>query len=82
MRGVEVAQVALSVARENANCVVKAREALEFSTQSINEIAWQVGYEDHSAFRKVFNALWASHRDSIVSASELLTAHVSISVPT
>ena len=37
--------------------IAKAREALEFSTHSINEIAWQVGYEDHGAFRKVFNRI-------------------------
>jgi transcriptional regulator GlxA family with amidase domain len=37
--------------------IAKAREALEFSTQSINEIAWKVGYEDHGAFRKVFNRI-------------------------
>jgi transcriptional regulator GlxA family with amidase domain len=37
--------------------IAKAREALEFSTHSINEIAWKVGYEDHGAFRKVFNRI-------------------------
>jgi AraC-like DNA-binding protein len=37
--------------------IAKAREALEFSMRSINEIAWQVGYEDHGAFRKVFNRI-------------------------
>ena len=35
----------------------KAGEALEFSTQSINEIAWKVGYEDQGAFRKIFNRI-------------------------
>jgi transcriptional regulator GlxA family with amidase domain len=35
----------------------KAREALEFSTHSINEIAWMVGYEDQGAFRKIFNRI-------------------------
>jgi len=37
--------------------IAEAREALEFSTQSINEIVWRVGYEDHGAFRKVFNRI-------------------------
>lgn len=34
--------------------VGKARELLEASDRSIDEIAWQVGYEDTGAFRKVF----------------------------
>lgn len=34
--------------------VAKAREALEFSKRSIDQIAWQVGYADSGAFRKVF----------------------------
>jgi transcriptional regulator GlxA family with amidase domain len=37
--------------------IAKAREALEFSAQSINEIAWKVGYEDQGAFRKIFNRI-------------------------
>jgi len=37
--------------------IAKAREALEFSMQSVDEIAWMVGYEDHGAFRKVFNRI-------------------------
>jgi transcriptional regulator GlxA family with amidase domain len=32
----------------------KARESLEFSMLTINEIAWMVGYEDPGSFRKVF----------------------------
>lgn len=32
----------------------RARELLEFSRDSIDQIAWQVGYRDVSAFRKVF----------------------------
>lgn len=32
----------------------KARERLEFSSQTIEQIAWEVGYEDPGAFRKVF----------------------------
>jgi AraC-like DNA-binding protein len=37
--------------------MAKAREALEFSAQSISEIAWEVGYEDQGAFRKIFNQI-------------------------
>lgn len=37
--------------------IAKAREALEFSMQSVNEIAWKIGYEDPGAFRKVFNRI-------------------------
>lgn len=35
-------------------CVGKAREMLEFSHQSVEQIAWAVGYEDAGAFRKMF----------------------------
>ena len=35
--------------------VGKARESLEFSNLSVNEIAWMVGYEDTGSFRKVFH---------------------------
>jgi transcriptional regulator GlxA family with amidase domain len=35
-------------------CVGKAREMLEFSKQSVEQVAWAVGYEDAGAFRKVF----------------------------
>lgn len=34
--------------------VGKARESLELSMLTINEIAWMVGYEDPGSFRKVF----------------------------
>lgn len=34
--------------------VGKARELLEQTVLAIDEIAWRVGYEDTSAFRKVF----------------------------
>ncbi len=34
--------------------VGKARESLEISMLTINEIAWMVGYEDPGSFRKVF----------------------------
>ena len=37
--------------------VSKAREMLEFSRQSIDQVAWQVGYRDSGAFRKVFTRL-------------------------
>lgn len=32
----------------------KAKELLESSTTAVNQIAWQVGYEDPGSFRKVF----------------------------
>ncbi|WP_413576176.1 GlxA family transcriptional regulator [Bdellovibrio sp. HCB290] len=35
--------------------VAKAREMLEFTNKNIEEISWKVGYEDSSAFRKVFH---------------------------
>lgn len=35
--------------------VGKARELLEFTNKNIEEISWKVGYEDASAFRKVFH---------------------------
>ncbi|KEQ15108.1 GlxA family transcriptional regulator [Endozoicomonas numazuensis] len=37
--------------------VSKARELMELSRMNIEEIAWQVGYEDASAFRRVFQAI-------------------------
>lgn len=37
--------------------VGKAREQLEFSKDSVNEIAWKVGYEDPGAFRKIFQRI-------------------------
>lgn len=37
--------------------VGKAREALETTTDSVNEIAWKVGYEDPGAFRKIFRRI-------------------------
>ena len=37
--------------------VSKARELLEFSRQSIEQVAWQVGYADSGAFRKIFTRL-------------------------
>jgi transcriptional regulator GlxA family with amidase domain len=37
--------------------VGKAREALEFTKRSIDQIAWQAGYADPGAFRKVFQKI-------------------------
>lgn len=37
--------------------VAKAREHLEFTRRTIDQIAWSVGYEDAAAFRKLFHRL-------------------------
>lgn len=37
--------------------VLKARESLEFSMLTVNEIAWAVGYEDPGSFRRVFRGV-------------------------
>ena len=37
--------------------VGKAREMLELSTLTVDQIAWRVGYDDPGAFRKVFHRL-------------------------
>jgi len=37
--------------------VIRARELLELSGHSIDEIAWRVGYADPSAFRKIFQRI-------------------------
>ncbi|MGQ0698242.1 MAG: GlxA family transcriptional regulator [Panacagrimonas sp.] len=37
--------------------VARARELLELSRQAIDEVAWKVGYEDPSAFRKIFRRI-------------------------
>lgn len=37
--------------------VAKARERLELTRASVEEIAWRVGYEDPGAFRKVFTRI-------------------------
>ena len=37
--------------------VGKARELLESSTQTFEQIAWKMGYEDSGAFRKIFQKL-------------------------
>jgi len=35
----------------------KARELLEFTRDSVDRIAWEVGYEDSGAFRKLFHRI-------------------------
>lgn len=44
---------------EYAQCVrmEKARELLQFTKRTVDQIAWSVGYEDSTAFRRVFNRL-------------------------
>lgn len=37
--------------------VGKARELLEFTRRSVDQIAWAVGYEDATAFRRVFHRI-------------------------
>lgn len=37
--------------------VGKARELLEFTRRTVDQIAWSVGYEDPAAFRKLFHRL-------------------------
>lgn len=37
--------------------VGRARELLQFGTASIDRVAWEVGYNDSSAFRKVFTRI-------------------------
>ena len=37
--------------------VAKAREHLEFTRRTVDQIAWSVGYEDPAAFRKLFHRL-------------------------
>lgn len=37
--------------------VSRAREMLEFTHQSVDQIAWSVGYEDPGAFRKIFQKM-------------------------
>ncbi|MDE1996019.1 MAG: GlxA family transcriptional regulator [Rhizobiaceae bacterium] len=44
---------------EYAQCVrmEKARELLQFTKRTVDQIAWSVGYEDAAAFRRVFGRL-------------------------
>ena len=37
--------------------VERGREALEFSMQTVSEIAWMVGYQDEGAFRRIFRRI-------------------------
>ena len=37
--------------------VGKARELLEFTRRTVDQVAWSVGYEDAAAFRKLFHRL-------------------------
>jgi transcriptional regulator GlxA family with amidase domain len=37
--------------------IAKARETLELTNQPVDRIAWQVGYQDPSAFRRIFQRL-------------------------
>ncbi len=35
----------------------KARELLEFTKRTVDQVAWAVGYEDAAAFRRVFHRI-------------------------
>lgn len=37
--------------------IAKARELLEFTRRSVDQISWAVGYEDAAAFRKLFHRI-------------------------
>lgn len=37
--------------------IMKARDALELTNRSVDQIAWSVGYSDPAAFRKVFHKI-------------------------
>lgn len=58
--------------------VGKARELLEFTKRSVDQIAWAVGYEDATAFRRVFHRILGlapgEYRHRFFSGSELLVA--------
>ncbi len=41
--------------------ITKARTALELTNQSVDQIAWSVGYTDASAFRKIFHRITGMH---------------------
>jgi AraC-like DNA-binding protein len=49
--------------------VNKARDLLQFSTHPVEEIAWNVGYTDGSAFRKVFQRIVGLSRPSTGAVS-------------
>ncbi|MDE8653753.1 GlxA family transcriptional regulator [Novosphingobium album (ex Liu et al. 2023)] len=56
----------------------KARELLEFTRRSIDQIAWSVGYEDSSAFRRVFQRILGlspgEYRNRFHSGADLAVA--------
>ncbi|WP_231636282.1 helix-turn-helix domain-containing protein [Novosphingobium sp. ST904] len=56
----------------------KARELLEFTRRSIDQIAWSVGYEDATAFRRVFSRILGltpgDYRARFHSGAELAVA--------
>lgn len=58
--------------------VGKAREMLELTTMTIDQVAWTVGYEDAGAFRKVFQKITGlapgdyRRRFAVVSSSGIL----------
>ena len=58
--------------------VGKARELLEFTKRSVDQIAWAVGYEDATAFRRVFQRILGlspgEYRHRFSSGAELPVA--------
>ena len=58
--------------------VGKARELLEFTRRSVDQIAWAVGYEDATAFRRVFNRVMGlspgEYRNRFSSGADLAFA--------
>lgn len=58
--------------------VGKARELLEFTKRSIDQIAWAVGYEDSTAFRRIFHRIMGlspgDYRNRFSSGAELPVA--------
>ncbi len=65
--------------------VKKARELLEFTTLSVKEICWKVGYEDASSFRKTFRRLVglppADYRRRFGTGNRLLPTSLATSGP-
>jgi len=58
--------------------VGKARELLEFTRRTVDQIAWSVGYEDAAAFRKLFHRIMGlspgEYRGRFSSAAEVPAA--------
>ncbi|AUW59316.1 AraC family transcriptional regulator [Sphingobium sp. SCG-1] len=58
--------------------VGKARELLEFTRRSVEQIAWAVGYEDATAFRRIFHRILGlspgEYRSRFSSKTELQVA--------